>query len=99
MYDKGFTLPAECPQSLDQQALQLSFQLLRPQYPALALRVRNSVAKAGVPSKIVHEAVAALSSLSKHEDEQASNPHLLLVRKLLLVWMEYEVAKPGANGL
>jgi hypothetical protein len=99
MNTKAFTHPGRCPEVLNQQALQLSFQVLRTAYPALALHIRNAItsssdsqplAASALSTACVHNIVAALSHRSKSEGLSGRTDDLVTVRKLLLIWMEYE---------
>lgn len=85
--------PQQCPDTLNRDALLLSFRLLRPTQPALALRIRNCQQVETLSHRTVHEAVAALSRLSKHRTSPANSEELVLIRQLLLTWMEFEVGR------
>lgn len=85
--------PYQCPEHLDRDALLLSFRLLRPSHPALALRIRNCQQVEALPHHTVHEAVAALSCLSKQSAPPANAEELVVIRQLLLAWMEFEVGR------
>lgn len=98
MNSKDSTPPAPRPGSLDRETLQSSFKALRQHYPALALQLRNSMTLAGdgeltLPPGTVHDVVAALSCLSKKRGDSVRSRDLLSLRKLLLIWMEYELAR------
>jgi hypothetical protein len=99
MGSKAFPPQIECPELLNQQALQLSFTLLREINPALALRIRNAapasddcqpLSRSALPSDCVREVVTALSQRSKQDDLSAAAEELVTLRKLLLIWMEYQ---------
>jgi len=99
MGSKALTPHGKCPELLNQQALQLSFTLLRETNPALALRLRNAapasancrpLAGNALPSDCVGEIIAALSQRSKQHELPAAEQELLTLRKLLLIWMEYQ---------
>lgn len=99
MGSKAFTPQIQCPELLNQQALQLSFTLLREINPALALRIRNAapasddchaLSGCALPSDCVAEVVATLSQRSKQDDLATAAEELVTLRKLLLIWMEYQ---------
>lgn len=106
MTSQDLSNPDQCPELLSRRALLLSFRALRGSHPSLALRVRNALGElpmdekglpsSSLPPKTVHEVVSALSSLSKHRDRGAVR--LVTLRKLLLVWMEYELAQIKAQS-
>lgn len=107
MDTRAFTYPGQCPEVLDQQAMHLSFQLLRTGYPALALSIRNAVAVSGgslplsttaLSTGCVHDIVAALSHRSKNEDLASATNELVTIRKLLLIWMEHEQQQQAGQG-
>jgi hypothetical protein len=107
MDTKAFTYPGQCPEVLDQQAMQLSFQVLRSEYPSLALRIRNAVAVSGgslplstaaLSTGCVHDIVTALSHRSKNADLTSGTNELVTIRKLLLIWMEHEQQQQSGRG-
>ena len=87
-------------------ALRLTFDVLRQDHPSLALSVRNSLSALekeqrrndkpmsrapALSSPTIHGIVTALSDLSTKSQEKNPRIDLITLRRLLLMWMEFEL--------
>ncbi len=105
--DSYRTMPlAEC--------LHMTFDVLRTDYPALALAARNAggvpTGLAGdeflqflrqTPAPLCHAVVAALADLNHQNQRHGTSEQCIALRRLLLIWMEWELltgARPPGDA-